>query len=54
MCYIFLIILVIHKNRSWKSSKTYFFVSIIKLSRLTLNNNFLAFYDVDSSRKVAE
>jgi hypothetical protein len=53
MCYIFLIILVIHKNRSWKSSKTYF-VSIINLSRLTLNNNFLAFYDVDSSRKVAE
>ena len=34
-------------------SKTYF-VSIIELSRLTLNNNFLAFYDVDSSRKVAE
>ncbi len=31
-----------------------FFVSIIKQSRLTLNNNFLAFYDVDSSRKVAE
>ena len=30
------------------------FLSIIKLLRLTLNNNFLAFYDVDSSRKVAE